>query len=63
MTSSGTNYLSAGYRRIAILHGELRLTLRFRARQSERDDGRNLHMGQAAIGNHAEHGCSKECTP
>ena len=63
MTSSSAIHVSAGDRRIAILHDKLRLTLRFRARLPEIDDVRNPLIAHAAIGSQEEHGCSKEHAP
>jgi hypothetical protein len=60
MTSSSSIHVSAGHCRIAILHDELRLTLRLRARLPEIDDVRNPLIAHAAIGSQEEHGCSKE---
>jgi hypothetical protein len=59
MTSSSAIHVSAGYGRIAVLHDELRLTLRFRARLREIADVRNPLIARAAIGSR-EPGCSKE---
>lgn len=60
MTSSSAIHVSAGDSRIAILHDELRLTLRFRARLSESVDVRNPLTAHAPIGSQEESGCSKE---
>jgi len=58
MTSTSTIHVSAGDSRIAILHDQLRLTLRFRARLPEIADVRNPLMAHAAIGSQEEPGCS-----
>ena len=60
MTSRSTIHVSAGYGWIAIRLDKLRLTLRFRVRLPEIDDGRHPLVAHAAIDSQEEHGCSKE---
>jgi hypothetical protein len=60
MTSSSAIHVSAGDSRIAILHDELRLTLRCRARLPESADVRNLFTAHAVIGSQDGPGCLQE---
>jgi hypothetical protein len=60
MTSSSAIHVSAGDRRVAILHDVLRLTLRFRARLFELDNARSARMARAASGSQEQSGCSME---
>jgi len=57
MTSVSTTHVRAGRSRIEILHDELCLTPRFRARLP--NDARNPLMTHAAIGSQQEHGRSR----
>jgi hypothetical protein len=55
MISSSAIHVSAGDRRVVILHDKLRLTRRFR--------GRPPLVAHAAIGSQEERGCSKVHAP
>jgi hypothetical protein len=60
MISGSAIHVSAGDRRVAILHDKLRLTRRFRARLPGIADVRNPLMAHAATGSQEEPGCWKD---
>jgi hypothetical protein len=60
MTFGSAIHVTAGDRRVAVLHDKLRLSVRFRARRPDVEVVRNRCKVRAAVGSPEQPGCPQE---